>query len=58
MPVDGWKGVLGPQVGRDMSSGMSEGDCGLKKSFGNLSVYGWGSVPPQLVDLRHPSAGA
>ena len=50
LPAHWWVELdLGPLVGRAMSRGMSRGDCGLRKSLGNLPVDGWGCVPGLLV---------
>ena len=35
----------GPLVGGAVSKGMSTGNCGLRKSFGNFSAGGCGFVP-------------
>ena len=40
---------LGPLVGKALSGGVSRGGCGLRKTLGSLSAYGWGCVPTQLV---------
>ena len=38
-----------PLVGGAASRGTSIVNCGLRKSFGNLSADGWDFVPTQLV---------
>lgn len=50
MPADGWVELgPGPLVGRMVSRVMSRGDCGIRKSFGNLSANGQSRVPAWVV---------